>query len=387
MIKAEIVADSKNEFGNRITTMVVTFPRIILAEFNTHRMFSRNSASSRAIPFEKMVKSVQENPFIPIAWQKDHKGMQGNKYITNPNAIEYLKNKWLQGRDNAIADAEELRVMYGIDPQYLTDFGEEEDILISKQLVNRKLESYMYHTVIVTSTEWENFFALRCPQYVVGYKLGSPEEKDKQIFRSKKDVVKNHPQIGIDFNDTITWLQVNRGQAEIHMMALAEAMWDAYNESIPKELKAGEWHIPYNERIVEMIKRDGTNLFPYPTDLYDHEIESTHDKEWATKYKIKAANMIAARTSYTVVGQDQKAWTFDKYVEEGEKLENSNPLHASPLEHCAKTMSSIEFSNSTHCEYVNYEEAGDLMEQKGWSGNFRGFIQYRKMIKNENITK
>lgn len=67
MITAKVVADSKNEFNNRITTMVVTFPRYILAELNTHRMFSRNSASSRAIPFEKMVKSVEENPFIPIA--------------------------------------------------------------------------------------------------------------------------------------------------------------------------------------------------------------------------------------------------------------------------------------------------------------------------------
>lgn len=71
MIQAKIIADSINPFGHRITTMVVTMPRIVLAEFNTHRMFSRNSASSRAIPFEKMVKSVEENPFIPIAWQKE----------------------------------------------------------------------------------------------------------------------------------------------------------------------------------------------------------------------------------------------------------------------------------------------------------------------------
>ncbi len=62
-IKAQIVADSNNEFGNRLTTFVVTFPRYILAELNTHRMFSRNSASSRAIPFNKMVKSVEDNPY------------------------------------------------------------------------------------------------------------------------------------------------------------------------------------------------------------------------------------------------------------------------------------------------------------------------------------
>ena len=80
-ISAQIVADSKNEFGDRITTMLVTFPRYILAELNTHRMFSKNSASSRAIPFVKMLKSVKENPFIPIAWQKDHPGMQGTEYL------------------------------------------------------------------------------------------------------------------------------------------------------------------------------------------------------------------------------------------------------------------------------------------------------------------
>lgn len=94
MIQAKIIADSKNEFGNRITTMMVTFPRFILAELNTHRMFSRNSASSRAIPFERMVKSVQENPFVPIAWQKDHKGMQSTEYFGDEE-ITYTPDKWL----------------------------------------------------------------------------------------------------------------------------------------------------------------------------------------------------------------------------------------------------------------------------------------------------
>jgi hypothetical protein len=83
MIQRKNIADSKNEFGNRLTTFVLTFPRIVLAEFNTHRMISKNSASSRAIPFKKMLKMVQENPFIPIKWMKDHSGMQGNEYGQN----------------------------------------------------------------------------------------------------------------------------------------------------------------------------------------------------------------------------------------------------------------------------------------------------------------
>ena len=78
MIQAKIVADSINIQGDRLTTLEVVMPRYILAEFNTHSMLSKNSASSRAIPFNKMVKAVQENPFVPYAWQKDHKGMQGN---------------------------------------------------------------------------------------------------------------------------------------------------------------------------------------------------------------------------------------------------------------------------------------------------------------------
>jgi hypothetical protein len=84
MIKAEIIADSKTQFGERLTTFVLVFPRIILAEFNTHRMFSRNSASSRAIPYKKMLSMVWNNPFIPIGWMKDHSGMQGYEYYESP---------------------------------------------------------------------------------------------------------------------------------------------------------------------------------------------------------------------------------------------------------------------------------------------------------------
>ena len=70
-ISATIVADSVNQQGDRLTSLLITFPRILLSEINTHRMLSKNTSSSRAIPFKKMVEAVQENPFIPIAWQKE----------------------------------------------------------------------------------------------------------------------------------------------------------------------------------------------------------------------------------------------------------------------------------------------------------------------------
>ena len=76
MIKAEIVAHSLSQQGDELISVLCTFPRIILAEVNTHRMLSKNTSSSRAIPFKKMVEAVQENPFIPIAWQKERTGKQ-----------------------------------------------------------------------------------------------------------------------------------------------------------------------------------------------------------------------------------------------------------------------------------------------------------------------
>jgi len=108
-ISAMVVADSKNSQGDRITTMLVTFPRFILAELNTHRMLSKNTSSSRAIPFKKMIESVQDNPFIPIAWQKDHKGMQGTEYLNGDFEIQEAEATWLIARDKAIHEAKNLK--------------------------------------------------------------------------------------------------------------------------------------------------------------------------------------------------------------------------------------------------------------------------------------
>ena len=150
LISAKIVADSLNQFGERITTMKLVFPRIILAEFNTHRMFNRNSASSRAIPFKKMVKMVQEQPFIPIAWQKDHKEMQGSAYLDDKSA-EIAKFNWLKARDRAVSEAILLNKNIGV----------------TKQLCNRLLEPFLYHTVLLTATEFDNFFKLRTSVYEI----------------------------------------------------------------------------------------------------------------------------------------------------------------------------------------------------------------------------
>ena len=103
----KIQAQSIDERGNELLTVSCTFPRIIVAEINTHRMLSKNTSSSRAIPFEKMVRSVEENPFIPIAWQKNHKGMQGNEYLDESES-ELARIGWLDARRRAVNEAYSL---------------------------------------------------------------------------------------------------------------------------------------------------------------------------------------------------------------------------------------------------------------------------------------
>lgn len=142
MIEASIIADSLYN-GNRLTTFVLKFPRIILSEFNTHRVISKNSASSRAIPFTKMVDSVTTNKFNPIGYQKNHSGMQGTEYFDGEE-LSRVEELWGTARDNAIKSAKDLYSMG-----------------VTKQLCNRILEPFAMHTVIATATEWENFFALR----------------------------------------------------------------------------------------------------------------------------------------------------------------------------------------------------------------------------------
>lgn len=364
-IAAKILADSTNEFGNRITTMIVTMPRYILSEFNTHRMFSRNSASSRAIPFNKLVESIKKNPFVPLAWMKDHKGMQGTEYFDSGLKV----NIW----DNQLTDYEPVSAPEAWwDAMYkAVDIAEQFNKAgVTKQIVNRILEPYMWHTVIVTATEWENFFALRCPQYTFnGMEFTG-------TFRSRKSAIGAIDENGKEWlteKHDAFWLEVNKGQADIHMMATAEAMWDAMNESKPIVLKAGEWHIPFHSSIVLNIaevarlynESGGVGL---PTD------------EFIQKLQIKVATASCARVSYTIVGEETKIASCVKDVELHDRLATSG--HWSPFEHCAKAMSAGEFDASFH---KGFEGDGPDFYTNGWSGNFRGFTQYRKTFSNENI--
>ena len=370
LTSATIIKDSINKRGERITTIKMVFPRYLLAELNTHRMFSRNSASSRAIPFKKMVKSVEDTPFIPMAFQEDHKGMQGTSYLTGIE-FENAVDNWLLARDSAIINAKILH-----------------SLGVTKQLCNRILEPFIYHTVLITATEWDNFFELRCPKYEMELTL---DDSEIAIGKSWKDLMDWRGTGGIwagdfDTNDIVEKLIYNEGQGEIHIMDLAEKTWDAMNESTPDVLEDGEWHIPFmDDNSTQAIM----NITPKPSMGHPEE-DSTHAEDYwygeVMANMLKVATARCARISYETLGDNPKI-DYEADIKLHDTLLKSG--HFSPFEHCGCAMTYEEYDTHISGIINDRREAKDLTREEskricGWSKNFRGFIQYREIIEQNN---
>lgn len=142
MIKAKVIADTIHN-GKRITSLQLVMPRFILAQFNTHRVFSRSTASSRAIPTAKLIEQVRNDYVRPVQWGMNKAGMQSEREL-DVHEQELAKELWWRAANSA------------------ADFAEQLDKLeLHKQYANRILEPFMWVHTIVTATEWDNFFALR----------------------------------------------------------------------------------------------------------------------------------------------------------------------------------------------------------------------------------
>ena len=180
MYDAKIILDSVGPNGARLTTFELSYPRMVHAELMTHRMFSRNSASSRAIPTEKLLGRIEEDPVMPVWWGKNQSGMQAREALTG-DALALARAKWLLGRDEAVGRARLLAV-----------------VGLHKQIANRVVEPWMFITVIVTATEWGNFFALR-----------------------------------------------DHADAQPELAACATKAHKLYKEHEPQKLRSGQWHLPF----------------------------------------------------------------------------------------------------------------------------------------------
>lgn len=184
-IEVKILADSVHmaEGGrsSRLTTMQLKFPRFIHAEFMSHRVLSRNASSSRAIPVQRLIEDVERDPAMPMYWGRNEPGMQASTELSEDEKRRAIAI-WNDVRRDSIQYARFLAFSCNA----------------HKQIVNRLLEPFSHISVVVSSTKWQNFFALRC-----------------------------HP------------------AAQPEMRLLAEAMREARRASTPRVLAPGEWHLPY----------------------------------------------------------------------------------------------------------------------------------------------
>ena len=178
--EAKIILDSVGPNGARLTTFELSYPRIVHAELLTHRVFSRNSASSRAIPTEKLLARIESDPVMPVWWGKNQAGMAAREELTG-DALAEAKRLWHR------------TVMEGVHAaRALGAAG------LHKQVANRAAELGMFITIVVTATEFDNFFALR-----------------------------------------------DHGAAQPELADVAGKAHRLWQSSDPRPLKSGQWHLPY----------------------------------------------------------------------------------------------------------------------------------------------
>ncbi len=253
MTSAEVILDSVNaETGDRITTLKVTLPRIVLAELTTHRIvfiddthdamkvlgaydadipsvLTKNSTSSRAVPVSKMIERVSMNPFIP-RFRQGKRGM-GSGEALDKETQDYLENQWDMAFNNQLNFVKTL-----------LDYG------VEKGQANRYLEPFSYIEVLFTATEWKNFMMLR-----------------------------DHP------------------SAQVEIRQVARAIKIAMDDSEPQILQPGEWHLPYVERVNPLYPREAAKISAarcarISYNSFDTNKPSTIEEDFALFEKLTGSN-------------------------------------------------------------------------------------------------
>lgn len=303
---AKIIADSTNWLDKRLTTFVLEYPRYIHSELMTHRVFSKNSASSRAIPIPKMINSIKDNPVLPI-WTKNQRGMQG-ELVDNQGVIDAANVAWYKGFEYAVSIV-----------------GELQELEIHKQNANRLLEPWMHIRIILTGTEFDNWFALRA-----------------------------HP------------------DAQPEIQELARAMQVAFEGSIPKYLGVGEWHIPFGDDIDELELARHNSYAPVSSNIPEF---CKHAKELHLKVSVARC----ARISYNNIDGSKGNVAGD--LELFDKLITQEPAHYSPTEHIAKVPTEDEFiDNFDACSAYDHGRKKWYWRISKYNSNLIGWIQLRKIL-------
>jgi len=305
-ISAKVICDSISEAGVRLITYEITYPRLVLSEVNTHRMLSKNSASSRAIPFAKMKEQLTGKP---VRFGQANPGMQdkGEDYdgvVAHPRDKTILmtpQEAWEKAKEDAVGWSEAY---------YNAGFH--------KQVFNRLSETFQMMKTVLTGTELENYFWLR-----------------------------------------------NHDAADPSISELARCMWEAREDSKPRLLKAGEWHLPYITTY-----RHNDEIVYYILDEKNHKVELFLEDA----IKVSCARSAAVSFRNTDYGVEKSREVFERLVGDDRK-------HGSATEHVATPLAS-EFDGEFPYGATHKDRNGDF-----WSGNFMGWLQYRQTIKGHNYAR
>jgi len=265
-ITAKVVQDSYCTKSNkRLTTLELEYPRFIHGELMTHRDFSRNASSSRAIPIEKMIEQVTINPAIPVFWGANKAGMQADEEVT------YMVNGVNEGIDRAKFEWEVATRSAVRSANNLSKLG------LHKQIVNRVLEPFQMMKTIISATEFDNYFSLRC------HRDAQPE------IRELANLMKSVMRTSVDEGNVIP-------------------------------LKQNDWHVPYVRRVFNNNEHGS---------FMAYFLEGT-DMQLTLLEALKVSASCCAQVSYRLL-DDSLAKAIIIY----DKLVNSKPVHASPFEHQA----------------------------------------------------
>lgn len=294
-----ILLDSVGPAGHRLTTFEARYPRFIHSELLTHRALSRNTSSSRAIPIDRFIEMVMTEPAMPLWWGRNQPGMQAREALPDLDAIG-CRDDWLWGRDRAVETARRLQQRG-----------------LHKQVVNRVLEPWLYCTVLVSATDWANFYFVR-------------DHRDAQ--------------------PELRWI--------------AGEMRRLHRLSVPRELQPGDWHVPL------MQPDDDAQIAAWADGRESVRLGDRSDLSYfvsaATARRLQIGTGRCARTSYLT--HDGRR-DHDRDVELHDRLRSGvggddapEPGHWSPFEHLATPYDGPRNSN------------------------FSGWLQARKLWKNENYT-
>ncbi len=324
-IKATILADSISEAGVRFTTYELEYPRIILAEANTHRMLSKNSFSSRAVPFLKMLDNLTGRP---VEFGGNQSGMQSNGEHTatvNVGHAMGLKHDFHIAPEGAWNAAKHSAIEFA---RAFADAG------YHKQVFNRLLEPWQMMKTVLSGTEFNNVWWLR-----------------------------DHDAADPSFHE------------------LARVMHEARELSTSDVLAPGEWHLPY----VDFYRKAGVQTF------------YLRSGNWTTDITLEEAIKVSCARCAAVSYRNED-YGLDKSTEVYGRLVGADRKHASAFEHQGTPMNVPPAMDTDDGLLVGgrginkpywpetWQKGVTHVDRKGqlWSGNLRGFIQYRKLIPGEN---